>query len=47
MSADNTWDDVRARFLSVADEAGVLDLAVSVESTIAALTCTGRPCRSK
>ena len=35
MSADGTWDQVLARLLTAADEAGVLDWAVAVDSTIA------------
>jgi transposase len=35
MSADATWDQVLARLLTAADEAGVLDWAVAVDSTIA------------
>ncbi|PND54063.1 hypothetical protein CRM90_30145, partial [Mycobacterium sp. ENV421] len=32
---DGTWDLVLARLLAAADEAGVIDWAVSVDSTIA------------
>ncbi|WP_448457152.1 IS5 family transposase, partial [Mycolicibacterium sp. XJ766] len=35
MSADGTWDMVLSRLLSMADEAGGIDWAVSVDSTIA------------
>ena len=35
MSGDGTWDRVLARLLAAADEAGVIDWAVSVDSTIA------------
>ena len=35
MSAEGTWDVVLARLLATADEAGVIDWTVSVDSTIA------------
>src|SRR5262245_61729846 len=35
MSEDGTWDAVLARLLSVAEEAGIIDWAVAVDSTIA------------
>lgn len=35
MSADGTWDAVLARLLTAAEDAGILDWAVSVDSTIA------------
>lgn len=35
MSADGTWDVVLARLLAAADEAGMIDWAVAVDSTIA------------
>jgi putative transposase len=35
MSADGTWDVVVSRLLAAADAAGVIDWAVSVDSTIA------------
>ncbi|WP_407665193.1 MULTISPECIES: IS5 family transposase [Mycolicibacterium] len=35
MSADGTWDTVLARLLTAAEDAGILDWAVSVDSTIA------------
>lgn len=35
MSADGTWDSVLARLLTSADAAGMIDWAVSVDSTIA------------
>ena len=33
-SADGTWDKIHAELLKVADEAGLVDWAVSVDSTI-------------
>lgn len=35
MSAEDTWDAVLARLLAAADEAGIIDWAVAVDSTIA------------
>ena len=35
MSAEGTWDVVLARLLASADEAGIIDWTVSVDSTIA------------
>ena len=35
MSAEGTWDVVLARLLAAADEAGIIDWAVAVDSTIA------------
>src|SRR5829696_7711038 len=35
MSADGTWDAVLARLLAAADDAGIIDWAVAVDSTIA------------
>ncbi|WP_326548575.1 IS5 family transposase [Mycolicibacterium sp. ND9-15] len=35
MSADGTWDSVLARLLAAAEEAGIIDWAVAVDSTIA------------
>ena len=35
MSEDGTWDVVLARLLSAAEEVGVIDWSVAVDSTIA------------
>jgi hypothetical protein len=35
MSAEGTWDAVLARLLSAAEDAGIIDWAVAVDSTIA------------
>ena len=35
MSADGTWDEVLARLLAAAQEAGIINWAVAVDSTIA------------
>ena len=35
MSLEGTWDIVLARLLTVADDAGIIDWAVAVDSTIA------------
>jgi hypothetical protein len=35
MSAEGTWDVVLARLLATADQAGAIDWAVAVDSTIA------------
>jgi transposase len=35
LRADGTWDAVLARLLAAADEAGIIDWSVSVDSTIA------------
>jgi hypothetical protein len=35
MSAEGTWDVVLARLLSAAEEVGIIDWAVAVDSTIA------------
>ncbi|EHB53320.1 transposase [Mycolicibacterium rhodesiae JS60] len=35
MSADGTWDVVLSRLLAAAEEAGIIDWAVAVDSTIA------------
>ena len=34
MSAEGTWDRVLARLLTAAEEAGIIDWAVAVDSTI-------------
>jgi putative transposase len=35
MSAEGVWDQVLARLLSTAEDAGIIDWAVAVDSTIA------------